>query len=84
MQGVNYVFDKRMGDKVTGDMLSKCHQCGQPCADHTNCANSCCHARLIQCQRWDIAAVTTAVAAVVLFCLPYDGSTSCVCSSVVS
>eukprot|EP00752_Nemacystus_decipiens_P011426 g10147.t1 len=49
-KGVNYVFDKRMGDKVTGDMLSKCHQCGQPCADHTNCANSCCHARLIQCQ----------------------------------
>ncbi|CAM9783509.1 unnamed protein product [Pylaiella littoralis] len=49
-KGMNYVFDKRMGDKVTGDMLSKCHQCGQPCADHTNCANSCCHARLIQCQ----------------------------------
>ncbi|CAM9524683.1 unnamed protein product [Scytosiphon promiscuus] len=49
-KGVNYVFDKRMGDKVTGDMLSKCHQCGEPCADHTNCANPCCHARLIQCQ----------------------------------
>ncbi|CAM9244855.1 unnamed protein product [Ectocarpus sp. 12 AP-2014] len=49
-KGVNYVFDKRMGDKVTGDMLSKCHQCGVPCADHTNCANSCCHARLIQCE----------------------------------
>ncbi|CAM9358336.1 unnamed protein product, partial [Sphacelaria rigidula] len=48
-KGVNYVFDKRMGDKVTGDMLSKCHQCGTPCADHTNCANSCCHARFIQC-----------------------------------
>lgn len=50
-QGVNYVFDKRMGDKVTSDTLSSCHQCGQPCAEHTNCANPCCHARLIQCER---------------------------------
>lgn len=51
------MFDKRMGDKVTGDMLSKCHQCGVPCADHTNCANSCCHARLIQCERFVVVVV---------------------------
>ncbi|CAN0035127.1 unnamed protein product, partial [Discosporangium mesarthrocarpum] len=48
-KGVNYVFDNRMGERVTEDLLSTCFQCGTPCADHTNCGNPACHTRMIQC-----------------------------------
>lgn len=47
--GKNYVFDARMGERVTEDILSTCHQCDEACDDHTNCANSACHILFIQC-----------------------------------
>ena len=47
--GKNFVFDDRLGERITEDIISKCHQCGEPSDDHTNCANDACHILFIQC-----------------------------------
>ncbi|WP_447951868.1 oxygen-dependent tRNA uridine(34) hydroxylase TrhO [Chryseobacterium koreense] len=47
--GKNFVFDHRLGERITDDIVSQCHQCGKPCDDHTNCANDGCHLLFIQC-----------------------------------
>lgn len=47
--GKNFVFDERLGEKVSGEVISKCHQCGAPCDTHTNCINDACHLLFIQC-----------------------------------
>ena len=48
--GKNFVFDERLGERITEDVISKCHQCGKPCDDHTNCKNDGCHLLFIQCK----------------------------------
>jgi len=48
-KGKNFVFDDRLGEKITEDIISKCHQCGAPCDTHTNCKNDSCHLLFIQC-----------------------------------
>jgi UPF0176 protein len=48
-RGVNFVFDERMAERITPDVLSVCHQCGEPSDTHVNCANSDCHLLFIQC-----------------------------------
>lgn len=48
--GKNFVFDDRLGERITQDIISKCHQCGNPADTHTNCANESCHLLFIQCQ----------------------------------
>nr|WP_246141680.1 rhodanese-related sulfurtransferase [Phaeodactylibacter luteus] len=47
--GKNFVFDERMAERITEDIVSRCHQCGAPCDDHINCANDACHILFIQC-----------------------------------
>ena len=47
--GKNFVFDHRLGERITDDIVSQCHQCGKPCDNHTNCANDACHLLFIQC-----------------------------------
>lgn len=47
--GKNFVFDNRLGESISGDIISHCHQCGRPCDTHTNCANDLCHILFIQC-----------------------------------
>ncbi|HYG51629.1 MAG TPA: rhodanese-related sulfurtransferase [Flavobacteriales bacterium] len=47
--GKNFVFDQRLGERITNDIISVCHQCGKPCDNHTNCANDDCHLLFIQC-----------------------------------
>jgi UPF0176 protein len=47
--GKNFVFDNRLGERITEEIISKCHQCGKPCDTHTNCANNGCHLLFIQC-----------------------------------
>ncbi|MFP9116782.1 rhodanese-related sulfurtransferase [Flavobacterium sp. RNTU_13] len=47
--GKNFVFDGRLGERITEDIISQCHQCGKPCDNHTNCANEACHLLFIQC-----------------------------------
>lgn len=48
--GKNFVFDNRLGERITDDIISQCHQCGKPCDVHTNCANDACHLLFIQCE----------------------------------
>lgn len=49
-KGKNFVFDERLGERITEDILSECHQCGAKCDDHTNCKNDDCHLLFIQCK----------------------------------
>ena len=48
-RGVNFVFDERIGERITPDILSNCHQCGKPSDTHVNCKNDDCHLLFIQC-----------------------------------
>ncbi len=47
--GKNFVFDERMGERISEEIIARCHQCGQPCDVHVNCANTACHILFIQC-----------------------------------
>lgn len=47
--GKNFVFDERLGERISTDIIARCHQCGQPADTHTNCANDHCHILFIQC-----------------------------------
>ena len=49
--GKNYVFDHRLGERVTDDIISNCHQCDSLCDDHKNCKNQACHILFIQCMK---------------------------------
>lgn len=53
--GKNFVFDERMGERITEDVIAHCHQCGEPCDTHTNCRNAGCHLLFIQCPRCQAA-----------------------------
>ena len=48
--GKNFVFDERLGERISDDIIAVCHQCGKPCDDHTNCKNDGCHLLFIQCK----------------------------------
>ena len=47
--GKNFVFDQRRSERISDDVIAKCHQCGEPADLHTNCANEACHLLFIQC-----------------------------------
>ncbi|AYN26733.1 MULTISPECIES: oxygen-dependent tRNA uridine(34) hydroxylase TrhO [Buttiauxella] len=47
--GKNFVFDERMGERISDDVIAHCHQCGTSCDSHTNCKNDGCHLLFIQC-----------------------------------
>ena len=48
--GKNFVFDHRRGERISTDVIAQCHQCGQACDNHVNCANEACHLLFIQCE----------------------------------
>jgi UPF0176 protein len=48
--GKNFVFDERMGERISEDIISVCHQCGKRSDRHVNCANDDCHLLFIQCE----------------------------------
>ena len=48
--GKNFVFDQRLGERVTDEIISCCHQCGKPADTHVNCVNDACHLLFIQCE----------------------------------
>ena len=50
-KGVNFVFDGRMAEAITEDVLGACHHCGKPCNAHVNCHNKACHLLYIQCEK---------------------------------
>ncbi|EOQ98123.1 rhodanese-like protein [Leptospira wolbachii serovar Codice str. CDC] len=49
-KGKNFVFDDRLGERITEDVLTVCYICGKPSDRHTNCANLGCHVLLVQCE----------------------------------
>ena len=38
--GKNFVFDNRLGERITEDIIATCHQCGRSADSHTNCATT--------------------------------------------
>jgi UPF0176 protein len=48
--GKNFVFDERLNEKISDEVIAKCHQCGKACDEHKNCANDACHLLFIQCE----------------------------------
>ncbi|MDB4297489.1 rhodanese-related sulfurtransferase [Flavobacteriaceae bacterium] len=48
-QGKNFVFDHRKAERISDDVVSNCHQCGEACDVHVNCENEACHLLFIQC-----------------------------------
>jgi len=48
-KGVNFVFDNRLGEQITDEIISHAHQSGVKSAAHRNCENAACHLLFIQC-----------------------------------
>ena len=49
--GKNFVFDERLGERISEDVIANCHQCGEPCDEHVNCMNKTCNLLFIQCEK---------------------------------
>ena len=49
--GKNFVFDQRKAERISEDVISRCHQCGKKSDSHVNCVNEACHLLFIQCER---------------------------------
>lgn len=49
-KGKNFVFDDRLGERISDEVIAHCHQCGKPADTHTNCRNEGCHLLFIQCE----------------------------------
>lgn len=48
-KGKNFVFDDRLGERISDEIIAHCHQCGKPADTHVNCVNEGCHLLFIQC-----------------------------------
>jgi len=49
-KGKNFVFDERLAERISEEIISQCHQCGAPADAHTNCKNVGCNLLFIQCE----------------------------------
>ncbi len=49
--GKNFVFDERMGERITQDVIGKCHTCGNSSDRQVNCSLLSCHTLIIQCEK---------------------------------
>ncbi|MDA1383236.1 MAG: hypothetical protein O3A22_04970, partial [Bacteroidetes bacterium] len=49
--GKNFVFDERLGERISDKVISNCHQCGERSDDHVNCQNKTCNLLFIQCKK---------------------------------
>jgi UPF0176 protein len=50
-KGKNFVFDNRLGEQISDEIISYCHQCGEKSDTHRNCENTACHLLFIQCEK---------------------------------
>ncbi|MEM6771031.1 MAG: rhodanese-related sulfurtransferase [Bacteroidota bacterium] len=48
--GKNFVFDERLGERITDHVVAHCHQCGKPSDRQVDCANDPCHILFVQCE----------------------------------
>jgi UPF0176 protein len=49
-KGQNFVFDGRLAERITDDVVSSCFQCGQASDRITNCQQHTCNMLLVQCE----------------------------------
>lgn len=52
--GKNFVFDDRLGERISNEIIAHCHICGKPADTHTNCKNQACHLLFIHCKECDV------------------------------
>ena len=49
-KGKNFVFDERLGERISDDVIAKCHLCKHEKVDnHYHCKNQICHTLFISC-----------------------------------
>ena len=48
--GKNFVFDERIAEKVSDEVLTSCDQCDVKADSYTNCSNAACNLLFIQCE----------------------------------
>ncbi len=49
-KGKNFVFDERMGERISDEIIATCHLCAkEKCDTHTHCKNQACHVLFICC-----------------------------------
>lgn len=48
-KGKNFVFDERLGERISDEIIATCHQCDTTCDTHVNCKNVDCNILFIQC-----------------------------------
>lgn len=48
-RGQNFVFDERMAERITDDVVGTCMQCGTACDRISNCQEATCNMLLVQC-----------------------------------
>lgn len=49
--GKNFVFDERLGERISDEIISTCHLCGHRKSDtHYHCKNQACHVLFIGCE----------------------------------
>ena len=48
-KGKNFVFDERLAERISDEVISHCHQCGTLADSHVNCKNVNCNLLFIQC-----------------------------------
>lgn len=50
-KGKNFVFDERMGERISDDVIAHCHICTREKSDtHYHCKNQICHTLFISCE----------------------------------
>lgn len=48
-RGSNFVFDHRLAERISDEVVGECHQCGKASDRITNCRNTMCNVLLVQC-----------------------------------
>jgi UPF0176 protein len=48
--GKNFVFDERLGERISEHVVAHCHQCGHPADRQQDCVNEACHILFVQCE----------------------------------
>jgi len=50
-RGKNFVFDERLGERISDEVIATCHICKKKkCDTHHHCVNQICHAMFIGCE----------------------------------
>lgn len=49
-KGQNFVFDERLAERITEEVVGRCMQCGQPSDRIANCMEASCNVMLVQCE----------------------------------